>query len=325
MLEETRTIAPGAQLPSDVQVAKGKSDEKSLGDSTSSLSPASLSRITTASRKVAEATEGFARNDPITAKQQVTALLENWIRIQNESISNEKVYAQFIQYLQQMGVGKVEEHTERFLRLSVLTVVDAAMKAASAGNDGARSILNYTVVDMYTKLLVLMFRHLNSGGSTEQVEAQRLNMLNKILGVSVRSMMWDAEKTRKAGMQWDQRPWYRLFLNLVIDINKPDPAMENIKLGVLSVFGAAFHVSQPMVLPGKVFEVTFEDFEEGHCLTIFLQLLHFLGLSLFRIATSCRTFYWEKDRRAGTLLISSSLTTFFSWSPQSNAEKWVLR
>jgi CCR4-NOT transcription complex subunit 1 len=252
MLEETRSIGQGAQLPSDVQTGKGKSDEKSIGDSTSSLSPASLSRITTASRKVAEATEVFTRNDPLTAKQQVTTLLENWIRIENEAMGNEKVYAQFLQYLQQMGVGKVDEHTERFLRLSVLTVVDAAMKAASAGSDGSRSVLNYTVVDMYTKLLVLMFKHLNSGGSTEQLEAQRLNMLNKILGVSVRSMMWDAEKTRKANVQWDQRPWYRLFLNLVIDVNKPDPAMENIKLGVLSVFGAAFHVSQPMVLPGKI-------------------------------------------------------------------------
>jgi len=250
MLEETRSTAPGAHLPSDVQISKGKSDDRSIADSTSSLSPTSLSRMTTASRKVAEATEGFARNDPVTAKKQVTTLLENWIRIQNDG--NEIVYAQFLQYLQQMGVGKVEEHTERFLRLSVLTVVDAAMKAASAGIDGARSVLNYTVVDMYTKLLVLMFKHLNSGGSTEQVEAQRLNMLNKILGVSVRSMMWDAEKTRKANMPWDQRPWYRIFLNLIIDVNKPDPAMENIKLGVLSVFGAALHVSQPMVLPGKI-------------------------------------------------------------------------
>ena len=302
MLEETRSIAPGVQLPSDVQVTKGKSDDKSIADSTSSLSPTSLSRMTTASRKVAEATEGFARNDPITAKQQVTTLLENWIRIQNEG--NEKVYAQFLQYLQQMGIGKVEEHTERFLRLSVLMVVDSAMKAASAGIDGARSVLNYTVVDMYTKLLVLMFKHLNSGGSTEQVEAQRLSMLNKILGVSVRSMMWEAEKTRKASKPWDQRPWYRLFLNLVIDINKPDPAMENIKLGVLSVFGAAFHVSQPLVLPGKLSGLTVGDCEMSRHLTFF-QRLPFLGLSLFHIAISYPTFSWEKDKRGGILPISS--------------------
>lgn len=255
MLEETRGISLSGENQPDVQKATSSDDKQTPASSEteSSLSPTSLMRMTSASRKVAEATEGFARNDPPSAKQQVTTLLENWIRVQNEAPGNEKVYAQFLQYLQQLGVGKAEEHTERFLRLSLLIVMDAATKAVSGGSNGTRAVQNYAVIDIYTKLLVLMFKHLNSGGTTDQVEARRLGMLNKILGVSTRTMMWDAEKTKKASIQWDQRPWYRLFLNLIIDVNKPDPAMENIKLGVLSVFGAAFHVSQPLVLPAFAF------------------------------------------------------------------------
>jgi len=253
MLEETRGAATQATMP-DLQSGKGKGAEENVDTEVQSiLSPASLSRMTAASRKVYEATEGFARNDPPTAKQQVTSLLDNWIRIQNEAAGNDKITAQYLQYLLQMGVGKVEEHTERFLRVSVLVVMEAAMKSATIGTNASRPALNYAVVDIYTKLLVSMFKHLNAGGTTEQVEAQRLNMLNKILGVATRSMIWDAERTRKSGAQWDQRPWFRLFLNLVIDVNKPDPAMENIKLGILSVFGAAFHVSQPLVLPAFAF------------------------------------------------------------------------
>ena len=137
-------------------------------------------------------------------------------------------------------------------------------------------------------------------------------------------MMWEAEKTRKASKPWDQRPWYRLFLNLVIDINKPDPAMENIKLGVLSVFGAAFHVSQPLVLPGKLSGLTVGDCEMSRHLTFF-QRLPFLGLSLFHIAISYPTFCWEKDKRGGILPISCLLTNFFSWNPLSNAVRWVLQ
>lgn len=281
MLEETRSMTPSNQVATpDATLSNAKySDDKSTTDSISSLSPTSLSRMTTASRKVAEATEGFARNDPPTAKQQVTTLLENWIRIQNEAEGNEKVYAQFLAYLQQMGIGKVEEHTERFLRLSILIVIDAANKAASSGSNGSRSILNYTVVDMYTKLLVLIFKHLNSGGTAERIEAQRLSMLNKILGVTIRSMMWDAEKTKKAGNQWDQRTWYRLFLNLVIDINKPDPAMEKIKLGVLSVFGAALHVAQPLVLPGTLIKSVCDDVIASPHIVFFFQRLRSLGLN----------------------------------------------
>jgi CCR4-NOT transcription complex subunit 1 len=258
MLEETRGLSPSADPQSNTPAVQGGAAEqrRTAGatiQQSSSLSVASLSRMAVASRKVAEATEGFARNDPPNARQQVTQLLDSWIRVHREAAGNEKVHAQYLQYLQQVGVGKAEEHTERFLRLSALVVMEAVLKTATNANNGTRTMLNYTVVDVYSQLLVFMFRHLNSGGSPEQIEAQRLSMLNKILGVTVRSMMWDAEKTKKSGAraQWDQRPWFRLLLNLLIDANKPDPALEPIKLGVLSVFGAAFHVSQPLVLPGQ--------------------------------------------------------------------------
>jgi CCR4-NOT transcription complex subunit 1 len=81
-------------------------------------------------------------------------------------------------------------------------------------------------------------------------------MLNKILGVIVRTMMWHAEKTKSAGALssgWDQRPWFRLIMNLVIDLNKPDQTFEPIRLGILSVFGAAFHTCQPLVMSGFAF------------------------------------------------------------------------
>ena len=108
--------------------------------------------------------------------------------------------------------------------------------------------MNYNVIDIYSKLLLLLFRHMNGSGTPDQIKAQRLGMLNKILGVAVRTMMWDFEKKNSGdgATKWDQRPWFRLLLNLVIDMNKPDPAFDPIRLGILSVFGAAFHVCQPL-------------------------------------------------------------------------------
>jgi CCR4-NOT transcription complex subunit 1 len=255
MLEETRGLATssGDAASNLVSQQQGPGDQRTgaaLYRENSSLSPESLSKMTSASQKVAEATQGFIRNDPPNTKQQVATVLDNWIRVYNEAGGNEKVYLQFLQYMQQSGVGKAEEHTERFLRLSVLLVVEAVLKSATSASNGSR-ILNYAVIDVYCKLLVLMFQHPSMGGETS--DAQRLNMLNKILGVVVRSMMFDAESVKKAGARaWDQRPWFRIMLNLMIDINKPDPALEPVKLGVLSVFGAAFHVCQPLALPGKM-------------------------------------------------------------------------
>lgn len=271
MIEETRGLSQSAEKSSSAGAQEGVAAAAMI-QQTSSLSNASLSRMAVASRKVAEATEGFTRNDPPNARQQVTQLLDNWIRVHTEAAGNEKLQAQYLQYLLQVGIGKVEENTERFIRLSVLVVMEAVMKNTTTPNNGTKSLLNYTVVDVYSKLLVLMFRHLNSGGSSEQIDAQRLSLLNKILGVIVRSMMWDAEKSKKDGRsQWDQRPWFRLLLNLLIDVNKPDPPIEPIKLGVLSVFGAAFHVSQPLVLPGFSFS-WFELVSHRHFLPNLLVL-----------------------------------------------------
>jgi len=82
-------------------------------------------------------------------------------------------------------------------------------------------------------------------------------LLNKILGITVRTMMAHYERSvRESGLispNWDQRPWFRLMLNLVIDLNSPSPTLDPIGYGILSVFGSAFHVIQPLVVPGFAF------------------------------------------------------------------------
>ncbi|GKY99341.1 hypothetical protein MPSEU_000889100 [Mayamaea pseudoterrestris] len=227
---------------------------KSLSiEENSSLSRISLTSLTLATTRVAASTEAFARSDSQKARQQVTALLESWVRLQTDSVGSDTTVAHFLQVLQQLGIGKADDQTERFFRLALLTVVDAVLNNASAG-DGAQAVLNYTVIDMYSRLLVTIVRHLNTGGSSEQVDKQRLGLLNKILGASVRTMMWHNEHTKATNKGiWDQRPWFRLFMNLLIDLNKPDPVFEPIRLAVLSLFGATFHVCQPLVMPGFAF------------------------------------------------------------------------
>lgn len=276
MLEETRSLGgapqvssqpqqpPQQQAPPQHQQQNGLSSPVANSEppkspasmpQSSSLSTISLSNFSTAASKVAEATDLFTKSDPANARQQVTSLLDGWIRIHSEASANEKTFAQYLQLLQQFGVGKVEESTERFFRLSSLVVVDAVLKSATGGGDGSKAALNYTFVDIYSNLLVLMFKHMHSGGTTEQINQQRLGVLNKILGVMVRTMMWDCERQKKKSpnIKWDQRPWFRLLLNLVIDLNKPGPTLEPIRPSILNVFGAAFHVCQPLVMPGFAF------------------------------------------------------------------------
>jgi hypothetical protein len=121
------------------------------------------------------------------------------------AVTNEKALTKYLQLLQQFGVGKTEEQTERFFRLSTQIVVDAAMKSSANGGDGKS--LNYTVIDIYSHLIPLLFRSLNDGGTEEQLATQRIAQLNKALGEIVGCTMWDYESRKNDKSDaWDQRP-----------------------------------------------------------------------------------------------------------------------
>jgi len=182
--------------------------------------------------------------------------------INNDGIGMDKAL-QFIQLLQQNGVGKNEEQTERFFRVSTEILVEAVIKSSpgdsvetKCADDARGKALNYNVIDSYAKLIALVIRHMNSGGANEQVANERISLLNKILGITVRTMMAHYERSKGDGLviqNWDQRPWFRLLLNLVLDLNSPNPVLDQISYGILSVFGSAFHVIQPLVVPGFAF------------------------------------------------------------------------
>jgi len=183
-------------------------------------------------------------------------LLEGWIRIHGEAATNDNTLAQYLQLLQQYGVGKGDEQTERFLRLSTLIVVEAVLNTAKPSGEGSsgKKVLDYAFIDVYSKLVTVLVKHMNGGGTEEQIVAQRMALLNKVLGVTVRSLMWDFyTRSQKGRTPWDQRPWFRLLFNMTMDLNTPDPIFDPISFGILSAFGAAFHVIQPLAVPGFSF------------------------------------------------------------------------
>jgi len=219
----------------------------------SSMSPASLKHLANASLVIANSSESFASADPRNAKQLVTEILVSWLCVQNDAASNDKVMAQFLQRLQtQFGVGSNDDQTERFLRLAAEVVVESC----SGGNkqQANQQGVNYQAVDGCAKLLTYLVRYMNTGGSGDQISQQRLAVLNKVLGVIMRSLVTSFEKSQQqSNIAWDQRPWFRLLLNLVCELNLPNPALDPIKGGIVSVFGSAFHVVQPLVVPGFSF------------------------------------------------------------------------
>jgi len=224
---------------------------KGTHQESSSLSAASLANLSGATARAFESTVAIAREDPPGLKERIVVLLDGWMRIINDTGSNEKML-QYVQLLQTNGIGNNEEQSERFFRVSTDILVTAVLAESKK-----QKSFNYSVIDGYSKLVVTMMKHLNTGGNPEEVANQRISLLNQILGVTMRSMMASYEHSKRESgngvAKWDQRPYFRLLLNLVIDLNSPSPIFDPISNGILRVFGTAFHVVQPLVIPGFAF------------------------------------------------------------------------
>ena len=61
--------------------------------------------------------------------ESVTALLEQWIRVWNESPGSEKAYAQYLALLQQHAVPRSDASTERFIRLATTICVESCVES----------------------------------------------------------------------------------------------------------------------------------------------------------------------------------------------------
>jgi len=255
-VEETNSAGKSTTEVSSAKPSKAPNSSvdpvfKPTHQQSSSISAASLANLAGATARAWESIEAISRDDPQGLKERIVMLLEGWMRIINDIGSSEK-QIQYVQLLQQNGIGNNEEQSERFFRVSTEILVSAVLN-----ENKSQKTLNYNVIDGYGKLVVALMKHLNTAGTPEEVASQRISLLNQILGVTMRTMMAHYERSRRengnGSTKWDQRPWFRLLLNLVMDLNAPSPVFDPISNGILGVFAGAFHVVQPLVMPGFAF------------------------------------------------------------------------
>ena len=127
---------------------------------------------------------------------------------------------------------KDEDSSSRFFRLVTELVIE---------NSGDKA--NYTAVDAYSKMVVLLVKYSESPNT-------KIALLSRVLGVVVRVLMRDYE-TKKT--KFNQRPYFRLFANWFVEMNVPDPTLDQISLQILLAFSNSFMMLSPLRLPGFSF------------------------------------------------------------------------
>ena len=196
------------------------------------------------------------------SKDVVTLLLDRWFRVW--TTSNDQVFGQYLQLMHYHGVLKSEDAADKFFRVATDLCVESCLKTASSQHplltDPAlsailptASALNFQVMDALSKLFLMLVRLADKESDGFVL---RVNLLHRILAAIARSLLDDYEsKKHSTSTFFDQRPYFRVLVNMVQDFGIPDPKVEPDPglVQLLTAFGQVFCALQPAVVPGFAF------------------------------------------------------------------------
>ncbi|KAL9234369.1 hypothetical protein vseg_009249 [Gypsophila vaccaria] len=175
-------------------------------------------------------------------QQQVSLLFAEWYRISEQPSGNDAPCTKFMMHLHQNGLLRGDEKTERFFRvlleISVSHFGEVMQKSPQVHTP-------FLAIDIYARLVysILKYWPVDQGSS-------KLFLLPKILTVTVRSIQKDADEKKE---EFNPRPYFRLFINWLLDIGSIDPVHDGVNFQVLSFFANAFHALQPLKVPAFSF------------------------------------------------------------------------
>ncbi|KAH7284495.1 hypothetical protein KP509_34G056500 [Ceratopteris richardii] len=189
--------------------------------------------------------------DPAGLQEQVTMMFEEWLNIWDSSASqNDKSFAVYISKLQHLGMLKGDDITDRFFRIWMELAVAHCLNTETqipitSGLAFQQQGISFVAIDAYARLIVLLVKYYGVDPLMTKI-----NLLNKVLSVTVRVIQKVADE-KKANFY--PRPYFRLFVMLLLEFNSPDPQLEASNFQILTSFANAFMQLHPLRVPGWSF------------------------------------------------------------------------
>ncbi|KAB2002732.1 hypothetical protein ES319_D11G085800v1 [Gossypium barbadense] len=188
--------------------------------------------------------------DPAGFKEQVSMLFAEWYQICELPGANDGPCNHYIVQLHQNGLLKGDDTTERFFRI-IMELSVAHCLSSEVMNSGTLQspqqvqTLSFLAIDIYAKLVVsiLKFFPVEQGSS-------KLFLMSKILTVTIRLIQKEAEDRKAA---FNPRPYFRLFINWLLDLGSLDPVPDGANFQILTAFANAFHALHPLKVPAFSF------------------------------------------------------------------------
>ncbi|XVF22765.1 hypothetical protein REPUB_Repub12eG0199200 [Reevesia pubescens] len=188
--------------------------------------------------------------DPTGFKEQVSMLFAEWYKICELPGANDGPCNHYIVQLHQNGLLKGDDMTERFFRiiteLSVAHCLSSeVMSSGTLQSPQQAQTLSFLAIDIYAKLVLSILKYcpVDQGSS-------KLFLMSKILTVIVRFIQKDADDKKTS---FNPRPYFRLFINWLLDLGSLDPVADGANFQILTAFANAFHALQPLKVPAFSF------------------------------------------------------------------------
>ncbi|KAJ8900176.1 hypothetical protein K2173_024816 [Erythroxylum novogranatense] len=185
--------------------------------------------------------------DPAGFAEQVSMLFADWCRICELPGANDAACNHYILQLHENGLLKGDDTTDRFCR--ILTEVSVKhCQSSEVINSGALSspqqaqTLSFLAIDIYAKLILSILK-MEQGSS-------KAFLLSKILAVTVRFLQKESEEKKTS---FNPRPYFRLFINWMLDLVSLDPVNDGVNFQILTAFATALHALQPLKVPSFSF------------------------------------------------------------------------
>ncbi|KAL1213558.1 hypothetical protein V5N11_000630 [Cardamine amara subsp. amara] len=176
----------------------------------------------------------------------VSMLLAEWYKICELPGENDAACIRYVLQLHQSGLLKGDDRTESFF--GILTEHSVAHCISSEEISSAPlqasqqvQIPSFNSIDIYAKLVFTILNYFR-----EQESNCKSFLLSKIMTVTVRSMFKDADNKKTS---LNPRPYFRLFINWLLDLCSMDPMTDGENCQVLIAFANAFHELQPLKIP----------------------------------------------------------------------------
>ncbi|XP_070574645.1 LOW QUALITY PROTEIN: CCR4-NOT transcription complex subunit 1-like [Ptychodera flava] len=188
-------------------------------------------------------------DDPPGLREKTEFLLREWVNMYHSPAAGRdstKAFSAFVGQMHQQGILKTDDLITRFFRLCTEMCVELCYRALaeqSAHNPTLIRAKCFHTLDAFVRLIALLVKH--SGDATNTVT--KINLLNKVLGIVAGVLLQDHE-TRHTEFQ--QLPYHRIFIMLLLELNAPEHVLESINYQVLTAFCNAFHVLRPSKAPG---------------------------------------------------------------------------